>query len=202
MSKRFEVVDAELRDMDWIRDLAAQASIHTLGGPRSSPSACSEYIVQEFPQLRRYAIDGTFRFLVAVDHEQGDSRIGYLLLNLHDVDQLGRRQTLVEDFAVVPEYAGHNIGILLFEAAATLTGELGINFMAGDCGADNRLIRTAERYDCVLESHSFFRACTPEARQIMEEAQAERDHRNAVAERLRRMQARRSQKKKRSSRRS
>lgn len=194
MGKRFEVIDAELQDMDWIRDLAALASIHTLGGPRSSPSACSDYIVQEFPELRRYAIDGTFRFLVAIDHEQGQ-RIGYLLLNLHDVDQLGRRQTLVEDFAVAPDYAGHNIGILLFEAAATLTGELDINFMAGDCGADNRLIRTAERYDCVLESHSFFRACTPEANKIMEEAQAEREHRSAVADRLRRMQARRSQKK-------
>src|SRR5690606_2767554 len=133
-----------------------------------------------------------------IDHHNNDARIGYLLLNLFDLDQLGRRQTNVEDFAVIPDYAGHHIGVLLFEAAATLTGALGVHFMAGDCGADNRLINTAERYNCVLESHSFFRACTPEAERIMDEAKKEREHRQALAERLRRIHARRSQRKRKS----
>jgi GNAT superfamily N-acetyltransferase len=198
MGKRFDVIDAEPQDMDWIRDLAAQASIHTLGSPRMAPSQCAEFIVEEFPELVQFALQGSYRFLVAIDREKSDARIGYLLLNLFDLDQLGRRQTCVEDFAVVPEYAGHHIGVLLFEAGATLTGDLGVNFMAGDCGADNRLINTAERYNCVLESHSFFRACTPEAEKIMEEAQKERDHRAALAARVRRIHARRSQRKRRS----
>ena len=197
MSKRFEVIDAEPQDMDWIRDLAAQASIHTLGGPRSSPSDCADFIVKEFNELVQFAAEGSYRFLIAVDKEQHNTRIGYLLLNLYDLDQLGRRQTLVEDFAVVPKYAGFNIGILLFEAAATLTGELGVHFMAGECLADNRLINTAERYNCVLESHSFFRACTPEAERIMEEAAQERAHRAKLAERVKRIHARRSKRKRR-----
>lgn len=197
MGKRFEVIDAEPQDMEWIRELAAQASIHTLGGPRSAPSECAEFIAAEFAELVKFAAEGSYRFLVAVDNEKERARIGYLLLNLFDLDQLGRRQTLVEDFAVVPSYAGHNIGILLFEAAATLTGELGVHFMAGECLADNRLIKTAERYNCVLESHSFFRACTPEAEKIMEQARQEREHRAKLAERVRRIHARRSKRKRR-----
>lgn len=195
MGQRFEVIDAGPQDTDWIRELAVQASIHTLGGPRSSPSECADFIEEEFPELVRFAQDGSFRFLIAVDRERDNLRIGYLMLNLFDLDQLGRRQTCVEDFAVVPGYAGHNIGILLFEAAATLTGELGVHFMSGECRADNRLINTADRYNCVLESYSFFRACTPEARQIMEEAEKEREQRKAMARRLARIHARRRKRK-------
>lgn len=195
MSARFTVIDAKPEDMDWIRDLAVRASIHTLGGPRSAPSECADFILEEFDELVTFVREGSYRFLLAVDREKNDVRIGYLLLNLFDLDQLGRRQTCVEDFAVVPEYAGHNIGILLFEAAADLTGELGVNFMAGVCSADNRLIKTADRYNCVLESHVFFRACTPEAKAIMEQADKEREERRAMAARLRRIHARRGRRK-------
>ena len=195
MGQRFEVIDAGPEDTNWIRELAVEASIHTLGGPRSSPSECADFIEKEFPELVRFAQEGSFRFLVAVDREKNNLRVGYLMLNLFDLDQLGRRQTCVEDFAVVPGYAGHNIGILLFEAAATLTGDLGVHFMSGECRADNRLIHTADRYDCVLESYSFFRACTPQARQIMEEAEKEREQRKAVARRLARIHARRRKRK-------
>lgn len=199
-NNRFEVIDASLEDMDWVRDLAVKASIHTLGGPRSAPSQCADFIVSEFPELVQFVREGSYRFLLAVDRQQEGLRIGYLLLNLFDLDQLGRRQTCVEDFAVVPEYAGHNIGILLFEAAATLTGELGVDFMAGVCSADNRLINTADRYNCVMESHVFFRACTPKAKEIMVEAEKEREERRALAERVKRIHARR-QKRKRATRR-
>ena len=54
---------------------------------------------------------------------------------------------------------------------------------------------TADRYNCVLESYSFFRACTPEARRIMEEAEKERDQRKAMARRLARIHARRRKRK-------
>lgn len=195
MGKRFDVIEAKNEDLDWVRELAVQASIHTLGGPRSAPSACADFIEDEFPELIQFVREGSFRFLIAIDREKDETRIGYLMLNLFDVDALGRRQTCVEDFAVVPSYAGHNIGILLFEAAATLTGELGVDFMAGECQADNRLINTADRYNCVLESYSFFRACTPEAERIMEEAKKERDDRRSMALRLLKIRARRRKRK-------
>ena len=128
--------------MDWIRDLAVSASIHTFSGLRSTTRQRADYIRIEFEELKRYAQQGAYRFLLARDKEK-NLRAGYLLLNLFDQDELGRRQTFVEDIAALPEYWGLGVGHFLFDAATALTAEMGLDFMGGEVAAENSRIEAA-----------------------------------------------------------
>ena len=107
--------------MDFIRDLAVTASIHTFGGLRSTPQQRAAYAGEEFEQLKNYWTQGVYHYLIAIDTEDDNKRVGYLLLNLFDQDELGRRQTFVEDIAALPEYWGYKIGHLMFDAATEYT---------------------------------------------------------------------------------
>ncbi|MFA5508854.1 MAG: GNAT family N-acetyltransferase [Vulcanimicrobiota bacterium] len=195
MYERFEVIDAEARDMDWIRDLAVQASIHTFTGLRATAQEKARYIGVEFEELKRYALQGAYRFLIAIDKEKGDKRAGYLFLNLYDQDDLGRRQTFVEDIAALPEYWGLGVGHLLFDAATKVTAELGLHFMGGEVAAENSRIEAALRNNFYLESYRVVRPCTPEAEQIMEEVRRSREKQDEVKDKLDKLKERRQRRK-------
>jgi len=186
--------------MDWIRDLAVSASIHTLGGLRSTALQRSEHVHTEFEELRRYARQGSFRFLLATDKEAESKRAGYLILNLYDQDELGRRQTFVEDIAALPEYWGLGVGHLLFDAAAKLTADLGIHFMGGEVAAENSRIEAALRNNFYLEAYRVFRPCTSEARELMEKVKAENEKQLSVNDKLKALKERRTKRKRRAPR--
>jgi GNAT superfamily N-acetyltransferase len=182
--------------MDWIRDLAVSASIHTFSGLRSTALQRSEYIKIEFEELKKYALQGSYRFLIAIDKEK-DLRVGYLLLNLFDQDELGRRQTFVEDIAALPDYWGRGVGHLLFDAATRVTAELGLHFMGGEVAAENSRIEAALRNNFHLEAYRVVRPCTPEAEALMREVKAQKEKRSVVSEKLNSLKERRQRRKKR-----
>lgn len=194
-STRFQVVDAELKDMDWIQALAASASIHTFSGLRSTAAQRAEYIKVEFEELKRYVIQGAYRFLLARDRETGE-RAGYLLLNLYDQDELGRRQTFVEDIAALPEYWGLGVGHFLFDAATQITADLGLHFMGGEVAAENSRIEAALRNNFYLERYRVVRPCTPEAEQLLKDVRAAKQQDAQVQEKLQRLKERRRRRKK------
>jgi GNAT superfamily N-acetyltransferase len=195
VNERFEVIDARAKDMDWIRDLAAQASIHTFSGLRATAQEKARYIAVEFEELKRYALQGTYRFLIAIDKEKDSQRVGYLFLNLFDQDDLGRRQTFVEDIAALPEYWGLGVGHIMFDAATKLTAELGLHFMGGEVAAENSRIEAALRNNFFLESYRVVRPCTPEAERLMEEVRESKEKSGAVKHKLSRLKERRQRRK-------
>ena len=194
MENRFNVVDAETKDMKWIRDLAISASIHTFCGLRSSPQQRAKYVGQEFEELKTYVSEGSFRFLLAVDTEK-QANAGYLLLNLYDQDDLGRRQTFVEDIAALPEYWGLGVGHFLFDAATKITAELGLHFMGGEVAAENSRIEAALRNNFFLESYRVVRPCTPEAKALMAEVSKQKEQQETVNGKIQALKERRLKRK-------
>jgi GNAT superfamily N-acetyltransferase len=195
VSERFEVVDASAKDMDWIRELAIQASIHTFSGLRATPQEKSRYIAAEFEELKRYVLQGSYRFLIAIDKEKDDKRVGYLFLNLFDQDDLGRRQTFVEDIAALPEYWGLGVGHLMFDAATKVTRELGMHFMGGEVAAENSRIEAALRNNFYLETYRVVRPCTPEAERLMAEVKQSKEKAGQVQDKLSKLKERRQRRK-------
>ncbi len=181
--------------MDWIRDLAVSASIHTFSGLRSTAQQRAKYVALELEELKRYVREGSFRFLLAIDKEKDDARAGYLILNLYDLDELGRRQTFVEDIAALPEYWGLKVGHILFDAATRLTAELGVHFMGGEVAAENSRIEAALRNNFFLESYRVFRPCTPEAEAMMREVQQSKERQETVQDKVKALQERRQRRK-------
>ena len=192
---RFEVIDAGAKDMEWIRDLAVQASIHTFSGLRATAQEKAQYIAVEFEELKRYALQGAYRFLIAIDKEKDDQRVGYLFLNLFDQDDLGRRQTFVEDIAALPEYWGLGVGHILFDAATKVTAELGMHFMGGEVAAENSRIEAALRNNFYLETYRVVRPCTPEAEKLMEEVRQSKQKAGEVQDKLSKLKERRQRRK-------
>lgn len=193
--ERFEVIDASARDMDWIRDLAVQASIHTFSGLRATAQEKSAYIAVEFEELKRYVLQGAYRFLIAIDKEKDNKRVGYLFLNLYDQDDLGRRQTFVEDIAALPEYWGLGVGHILFDAATRVTVEEGLHFMGGEVAAENSRIEAALRNNFFLESYRVVRPCTPEAEKLMEEVRRSKEKAGEVRDKVGKLRERRQRRK-------
>ncbi len=170
----FEIGDASEEEFPTILEIVGTASPHTFNALRSTASQRLSYVHSEFQQLKRYVRQGRYRFLVA--RALPERRvIGYLLLNLYQVDDLGRRQTFVEDIGAWPEYWGRGIGHALFDAATQVTAELGIDFMGGEVAASNPRWEAALRNNFLLESYRVVRPCTPRARQILEEARLARE---------------------------
>ncbi len=188
---RFRIAEAVPQDLELIRDLAVAASVHTFTGLRSTPADRARYVDREFLELKRYYQQGLYRFLVARDTERNGRFAGYLLLNLHDQDDLGRPQTFVEDIAAPPEYWGLGVGHLLFDAATEVTAELGIDFMGGEVAACNSRIEAALRNDFYLESYRVIRPCTLEARRQMERAKGALENRAQIEERTQKLAERR-----------
>lgn len=185
--------------MEWIRDLAVSASIHTFSGLRSTPQERARYVAVEFEELKRYARQGLYRFLIAIDRET-DERVGYLLLNLHDQDELGRQQTFVEDIAALPKYWGAGVGHLLFDAATELTASMGIHFMGGEVAAENTRIEAALRNNFVLESYRVVRPCTDEGRALLEEIRQVKSRTQEVKSKLDAARERRQRRRKKRTR--
>lgn len=183
--------------MDFIRDLAVSASIHTFSGLRSTARQRAAYVTQELDELISYWRRGAYRFLLALDTENARKPVGYLLLNLFDQDELGRRQTFVEDIAALPEYWGFQVGHLLFDAATELTAELGLHFMGGEVAAENSRIEAALRNNFYLESYRVFRPCTPEAVQMMESVKQDKVRKKDVQGKLDSIKERRERRKRR-----
>ncbi|MCA9775559.1 MAG: GNAT family N-acetyltransferase [Candidatus Eremiobacteraeota bacterium] len=181
--------------MDWIRDLAVQASIHTFSGLRATAQEKAQYIAVGFEELKRYALQGAYRFLIAIDKEMDNERVGYLFLNLYDQDDLGRRQTFVEDIAALPEYWGLGVGHILFDAATKVTAELGMHFMGGEVAAENSRIEAALRNNFYLETYRVVRPCTPEAEQLMEEVRQSKEKAGEVQDKLSKLRERRQRRK-------
>ena len=187
--------------MKWIRDLAVSASIHTFCGVRSTPQQRAQYIGQEFEELRAYVNEGSYRFLLAVDTEN-QRNAGYLLLNLYDQDDLGRRQTFVEDIAALPEYWGIGVGHVLFDAATKITADLGLHFMGGEVAAENSRIEAALRNNFFLESYRVVRPCTPEAKALMTEVAQQKEQQNTVNSKIQALKERRQKRKARQAKKS
>lgn len=183
--------------MDFIRDLAVSASIHTFSGLRSTARQRAAYVAQELDELIAYWRRGAYRFLLAVDTELDNKPVGYLLLNLYDQDELGRRQTFVEDIAALPEYWGLQVGHLLFDAATKLTADLGMHFMGGEVAAENSRIEAALRNNFYLESYRVFRPCTPEALEMMEAVKRNKANKDDVQSKLDSLKNRRDRRKQR-----
>ncbi len=191
MAERFLITEAVPQDMDNIRELAVAASVHTFSGLRSTPGERARYVAQEFLELKSYHDRGLYRFLVAKDTERENAFAGYLLLNLYDQDDLGRRQTFVEDIASPPEYWGLGVGHLLFDAATEVTASLGLDFMGGEVSANNSRIEAALRNNFFLESYRVVRPCTPAGVQRMEEVKQSLERQNEITQRLGQLKKRR-----------
>lgn len=183
--------------MEFIRDLAVSASIHTFSGLRSTAVQRAAYVAEELEELKAYWRKGAYRFLLAIDTEDNNKRVGYLLLNLYDQDELGRRQTFVEDIAALPDYWGHQVGHLLFDEATRLTAELGLHFMGGEVAAENSRIEAALRNNFFLESYRVFRPCTPEALEMMEEVKKAKERKGDVESKIDSLKERRERRKRR-----
>lgn len=182
----FEIVDAEEQDLETILELATTASTSTFNALRSTSDDRVRFLRSEFPSLKRYFRQGLYRFLVArVDGKV----VGYLLLNLHSHDDLGRRQTFVEDIGAWPEYWGRGLGHALFDAAEKVTAELGIDFMGGEVAASNPRWEAALRNRFHLESYRVVRACTPAGEATLAHARAAREAQEWLQEQLQRRRA-------------
>jgi GNAT superfamily N-acetyltransferase len=186
----YEIVDAAEQDMDLILELATTASIFTFNALRSTTQERSRYMQAEFVALKRWVRQGQYRFLVARDKEINKS-IGYLLLNLWSQDDIGRRQTFVEDIAALPEYWGRGVGHALFDAATEVTAQLGIDFMGGEVSATNPRWQAALRNRFELEAYRVVRACTPRGKEMLEQVKQAREAQEKVEEQLRASRERR-----------
>lgn len=191
----YEITDAEEQDLETILELASSVSVFTFNALRSTGQERVAHLRNEFHNLKRYARQGAYRFLVARDRESGKT-IGYLLLNLYSHDDLGRRQTFVEDIGASPEYWGRGIGHALFDAATALTAELGIDFMGGEVAATNPRWEAALRNDFFLESYRVVRPCTPRGRALIDRVREARQAQDQLQAKLQaRKEARRSRRK-------
>jgi GNAT superfamily N-acetyltransferase len=188
----FEIVDAEEQDLDTILELATSVSIFTFNALRSTSEERVRFIRQEFSALKRYARQGRYRFLVARDRE-----IGYLFLNLFHQDDLGRRQTFVEDIGASPEYWGRGIGHALFDAATRVTAELGIDFMGGEVAASNPRWEAAVRNNFHLEAYRVVRPCTPRGHEVIAQVQAAREAQEKIQQQVQAARQRRLERRKR-----
>lgn len=182
--------------MDFIQDLAARASVHTFNSLRSTPADRAHYMQTEFAELKSYARRGLYKFLLARDNESGE-RIGYLLLNLFHLDDLGRRQTFVEDLAALPEYWGRGIGHALFDEATRVTAELGIDFMAGEVSALNPRWEAALRNNFFLEAYKVVRPCTEAAREQLKHVEQVRSEHQQLQQQIQARRQKRLERKKR-----
>lgn len=151
-------------------------------------------MLEEFEELKGYVRRGLYRFLLAKDTEK-NLRAGYLCLNLYDQDDLGRRQTFVEDIAAPPEYWGLGIGHLLFDAATKVTAELGIDFMGGEVAAENSRIEAALRNNFILETYRVVRPCTPNAHKILQDVQANKQRDQGTQKKVDKLRKRREARK-------
>lgn len=201
METWYEIGDAEPHEMSFIEELAATASLHTLDALRHTTEDRATYVRSEFAELKNYVRRGLYRFLVARDKARGEP-IGYLLLNLYHQDDLGRRQTFVEDIAALPKYWGKGVGHALFDAATELTASLGIDFMAGEVAANNPRWEAAVRNNFFLEAYRLVRPCTPEGEALMARVEKARQDRAQVAEGLAGLKQRREAMKERRQKRS
>ncbi|MBT9582411.1 GNAT family N-acetyltransferase [bacterium] len=169
--------------MELILELATTASIFTFNALRSTTQERSRYMQTEFVAMKRWVRQGQYRFLVARD-KQLDKSVGYLLLNLWHQDDIGRRQTFVEDIAALPEYWGRGVGHALFDAATEVTAELGIDFMGGEVSATNPRWQAALRNRFELEAYRVVRACTPKGKAILEQVKETREAQEKVQQQL------------------
>ena len=169
--------------MDLILELATTASIFTFNALRSTTQERARYMQAEFVALKRWVRQGQYRFLVARDKALNKS-VGYLLLNLYHQDDIGRRQTFVEDIAALPEYWGRGIGHALFDAATEVTAELGIDFMGGEVSASNPRWEAALRNRFELEAYRVVRACTPQGKALLERVKEAREAQDKIQRQL------------------
>lgn len=177
--------------MDLILELATSASIFTFNALRSTSAERAQFMRQEFPALRRWVRQGKYRFLVARDLEL-DKSIGYLLLNLYGMDDLGRRQTFVEDIAALPEYWGRGIGHALFDHATEVTASLGIDFMGGEVAGGNPRWQAALRNRFELEAYRVVRACTPRGQEILDRCKQTQQAHESLQDQLKARQQKRA----------
>ncbi|MFN8611189.1 MAG: GNAT family N-acetyltransferase [Vulcanimicrobiota bacterium] len=187
----YEIVDAAERDWDFILELATSASIFTFNALRSTSQERAQFMRKEFASLRMWVRQGKYRFLLARDLEK-DQPIGYLLLNLYGMDDLGRRQTFVEDIGALPEYWGRGIGHALFDHATEVTASMGIDFMGGEVAAGNPRWQAALRNRFELESYRVVRACTPRGREILERCKQTQQAHDQLQEQLKARQEKRA----------
>ena len=178
--------------MEVILELVTSASIFTFNALRSTSQERSRYVRSEFTELKRYVRQGRYRFLVAKDREL-QKTIGYLFLNLYHQDDLGRRQTFVEDIGAFPEYWGRGIGHALFDAATEVTAALGIDFMGGEVAATNPRWQAALRNNFELESYRVVRPCTPRARALLDQLRQAREAQAKLQEQIEARRARRKE---------
>jgi ribosomal protein S18 acetylase RimI-like enzyme len=186
----YSIVGAEEQDLDTVLELATTASTFTFNGLRSTAAERAAYVRAEFVALRRYARQGRYRILVARENT-GGKIVGYLLLNLFHADDLGRRQTFVEDIGALPEYWGQGIGHALFDAATAVTAELGIDFMGGEVSAGNPRWEAALRNRFHLEAYRVVRACTPQGEAVLARAKAAQEAQDSLQEQIARRRAER-----------
>jgi len=163
----YEIIDAAEQDWDFILEMATTASIFTFNALRSTSAERAEFMRREFSSLRLWVRQGKYRFLLARDREL-DKPVGYLLLNLYGMDDLGRRQTFVEDIGALQEYWGRGIGHALFDHATEVTASLGIDFMGGEVAGNNPRWQAALRNRFELEAYRVVRACTPRGQEILD----------------------------------
>ena len=117
------------------------------------------------------------------------------MLNLYDQDELGRRQTFVEDIAASKEYWGLGVGHLMFDAATELTAELGLDFMGGEVAAENSRIEAALRNNFFLESYRVVRPCTPKAKELMVEMKRLKERDKGTLDKFQKLRERREKRK-------
>lgn len=190
MSSSFTVVDARPQDFETILELAVEASTSTFNGLRSTPAECALAIRTEYPELKRYVERGLYRFLVALE-EDSQKLAGYLMLNLYDSDDLGRRQTFIQDCATFPEYFGHGVAHALYAKAISITAELGVDFMGAEFSANNPFYQASLRNGCILECYQVVRPCTPRALEQLEIAKQHRETLKDVKSKLSSLKKRR-----------
>lgn len=167
----FEIVDGAAQDLDLILEIAATASTSTFNALRSTGEDRQRFLRSELPNLKRWVRGGQHRFLLARELATGKP-IGYLLLNLWHQDDLGRRQTFVEDLAGFPEYLRRGLGRALTDAAAEVTASLGLDFMGAEMSATNPVFEGALRNRFLLEAHRIVRPCTPHAESVLASVKA------------------------------
>jgi ribosomal protein S18 acetylase RimI-like enzyme len=187
-SSAYEIVDAAEQDLDTILELATTASTFTFNALRSTSEERARFLRSEWTALKRYFRQGQYRFLVAKERSNGKT-IGYLLLNLFHTDDLGRRQTFVEDIGALAEYWGQGIGHALFDHATEVTAQLGIDFMGGEVAASNPRWQAALRNRFHLEAYRVVRACTPQGEAILTRAREVREAHEKVQEQIEKRRA-------------
>ena len=189
---RFEFVDAAEADLEPMFRIASAASARTFNTIRSTTAERARYLESEFRELVGYWRKGLYRFIVARELET-QRVVGYLWLNLHHLDDLGRRQTYLEDLGALPEISGSGIGDGLIERAAAITAELGLDFMGAEIGIENPVIEASYRRKFQLEAYKIVRPCTPDGETLLARVKEEKAAEAKLQDQLRRRQAAREE---------